>query len=57
MFFRPKKTVRRLQDQADFLSEIFDEKEYEQALALMDELVDDYDYRLVLIELLSKSSE
>ncbi len=52
-----KKTAQRLQDQAGFLIEISDDKEYEKALGLMDELIDDYDNHLVLIELLSKSIE
>ena len=52
-----KKTAKRLQDQAGFLIEISDEKEYDKALLLMDELIDDYDNQLVLIELLSKSIE
>jgi len=42
-----KKTAQRLSDP--------DDNEYEQALALMDELVDDYDNHLVLIQLLSTS--
>lgn len=50
-----KKTAQRLSDQASFVVEITNDEEYEAALALMDELVDDYDNHLVLIELLSKS--
>ena len=50
-----KKTAQRLSDQASFVVEITDDNEYEQALALMDELIDDYDNHLVLIELLSQS--
>ena len=50
-----KKTAQRLSDQASFVVEITDDDEYEQALALMDELIDDYDNHLVLIELLSQS--
>lgn len=50
-----KKTAQRLQSQAAFLVEIANNEEYEKALALMDELIDDYDNQLVLIELLSKS--
>jgi len=50
-----KKTAQRLSDQASFVVEITDDGEYEQALALMDELIDDYDSHLVLIELLSQS--
>lgn len=52
-----KKIAQRLQDQAGFLVEISDDKEYEKALALMDELIDDDDNQPVLIELLSKSIE
>lgn len=50
-----KKTAQRLSDQASFVVEIIDQSEYKQAMALMDELVDDYDNHLVLIELLSAS--
>ncbi len=52
-----KKTAQRLSEQASFVVEIVDEDEYEQALALMDELIDDYDNQQVLIELLSTSIE
>ena len=52
-----KKTAQKLSDQASFLVEITHNDEYEQALALMDELVEDYDNQQVLIELLSKSIE
>lgn len=50
-----KKTAQRLGDQASFVVDIANDDEYEQALALMDELVEDYDDHLVLIELLSHS--
>jgi HTH-type transcriptional regulator/antitoxin HigA len=50
-----KKTAQRLSNQASFVVEIVNEDEYEQALSLMDELIEDYDNHLVLIELLSKS--
>ena len=50
-----KKTAQRLSDQASFVVEITNNEEYEKALSLMDELVDDYDNHLVLIELLSRS--
>jgi len=50
-----KKSAQRLSDLASFVVEIADDNEYEQALALMDELVDDYDNHLVLIQLLSTS--
>jgi len=52
-----KRTAQRLSDQASFLVDIADEKEYDEAMALMDELIEDYDNQLVLIELLSKSIE
>ena len=52
-----KKTAQRLCDQASFLVVITTDKEYDEALALMDELIEDYDNQIVLIELLSKSIE
>ena len=52
-----KNTAQKLSEQASFLVEITNNDEYEQALALMDELIDDYDNQKVLIELLSKSIE
>ena len=52
-----KKTAQRLSEQASFIVEIVSEEEYEQALALMDELIDDYDNQHILIELLSTSIE
>ena len=52
-----KNTAQKLSEQASFLLEITNNDEYEQALALMDELIDDYDNQKVLIELLSKSIE
>jgi HTH-type transcriptional regulator/antitoxin HigA len=50
-----KNSARELREQASFLVEITDNDEYEQALALMDELIDDYDNQQVLIELLTHS--
>lgn len=50
-----KETAQRLNDQASFVVEITNEDKYEQALALMDEAIDDYDNNPVLIELLSGS--
>ena len=38
-----KSTAKELSDHASFLVEIANQDEYEQALALMDELIDDYD--------------
>jgi len=52
-----KNTAQKLSDKASFLVEITDNNEYEQALALMDELIDDYDNNKVLVELLSNSIE
>ena len=52
-----KETAQRLGEQVSFVVEIVNDEEYEQALALMDELIDDYDNHLILIELLSKSIE
>ena len=52
-----KNTAQKLSEQASFLVEITSNDEYEQALALMDDLIDDYDNQKVLIELLSKSIE
>ena len=43
--------------EASFVSHIHNEVEYEQALALMDELMEDYDRYLPLIEVLSASIE
>lgn len=43
--------------EAGFVSHIHDEADYEKALALMDELVDEYDTYLPLIEVLSASIE
>ena len=43
--------------EAGFIGRIHSEAEYEQALALMDELIEDYDKYLPLIEVLSASIE
>ncbi|MFV0277758.1 MAG: type II toxin-antitoxin system HigA family antitoxin [Parahaliea sp.] len=43
--------------EAGFVSRIDDENDYEKALGLMDELVEDYDRYLPLIEVLSVSIE
>jgi HTH-type transcriptional regulator/antitoxin HigA len=50
-----KNTAQELSTQASFLVEIKDNDEYQQALALMEELIDDYDNQQVLIELLTVS--
>jgi len=52
-----KKSARVLSDRASYLIEITNEDEYEKALALMDEIIDDYDNQQVLFELLSNSIE
>ena len=52
-----KKKAVNLFSEASFISHIHDEKEYEQALELMDELIEDYDQYLPLIEVLSSSIE
>lgn len=43
--------------EAGFVSHIYDELEYEKALELMDELIEDYDTYRPLIEMLSASIE
>lgn len=43
--------------EADFIGHIKSEEEYEQALALMDELIEDYDNQRLLIEVLSVAIE
>lgn len=50
-----KETAKTLFAEASFISQIRDEAEYEQALALMDELVEDYDEHEALIEILAQS--
>ena len=52
-----KKKARALFEEAGFICRINNNHEYELALALMDELIEDYDYNRPLIELLSKSIE
>ncbi len=52
-----KNTARKLSEQASFLVEISNGDEYDQALLLMDELIDDYDNQQMLIGLLSRSIE
>ena len=57
MFSNVKRKAESLFSEAVFLSRIHNEEEYEQALALMDELIEDYDRYLPLIEVLSRSIE
>ena len=48
-----KKKAHALFEEANFISHIHSVEDYEQALALMDELIEDYDYNRPLIEILS----
>ncbi len=52
-----KEKARDLFLEADFIGHIKSEEEYEQALALMDELIEDYDNQRLLIEVLSVAIE
>jgi HTH-type transcriptional regulator/antitoxin HigA len=52
-----KAQARALFDQAGFIIEIKNEDDYENALLLMDELIEDYDKNRGLIEVLSHSIE
>ncbi|MDC0067642.1 transcriptional regulator [Gammaproteobacteria bacterium] len=56
-FSAVKKKARSLFKEASYLQQIKTMGEYEQALALMDELVEDYDNQKPLIELLASSIE
>lgn len=56
-FSSVKTKAVELFNEASFVSHIKNEAEYEQALELMDELVEDYDKYLPLIEVLSVSIE
>ncbi|WCE32221.1 helix-turn-helix domain-containing protein [Vibrio sp. SCSIO 43137] len=49
--------MQELQVSIPFLSAIHSEEEHEQALALVEELIEDYDNNLTLIELLSLAIE
>jgi len=51
------KKAHTLLDQASFISNIRNKKEHKLALALMEELIEDYDYNRLLIEILSVSIE
>lgn len=51
------KTARAFFDQAEWIAHIHNQQEYEMALSLMDELIEDYDENIHLIELLSLSIE
>ncbi|OGQ95801.1 MAG: transcriptional regulator [Deltaproteobacteria bacterium RIFOXYD12_FULL_57_12] len=52
-----KEKARDLFREADFIGHIKNEEEYGQALALMDELIEDYDNQRLLIEVLSVAIE
>ena len=52
-----KRKADELFKEASFVHRISNDDDYEQALALMDELVDDYDRYLPLIEVLSVAIE
>lgn len=52
-----KQTAHILFDSAAFLAHIHDQEEYDQALALMDNLIEDYEENKALIEVLSVSIE
>jgi HTH-type transcriptional regulator/antitoxin HigA len=52
-----KKKAHDLFEQARFIGHINNKSEYEDALVLMDELIENYDYNKSLIEILSISIE
>ena len=52
-----KEKARELFDEASFISHINNDNDYQQALALMDELIEDYDNQRALIAVLSVSIE
>ena len=52
-----KERVHALFDEAGFIGHIANEHDYTQALALMDELVEDYEANRPLIEILAHSIE
>ncbi len=52
-----KRKAHSLFEEARFIGHINNNEEYEKALTLMDELIEDYDYNRVLIEILSASIE
>ena len=52
-----KEKARDLFFEASFIGHITNEEEYDQALALMDELIEDYDNQRLLIEVLSVAIE
>lgn len=52
-----KKKAHALFEEASFISHINNDSEYQEALKLMDELMEDYDYNRSLIEILAISIE
>ncbi len=52
-----KEKARELFDEAAFISHISNDNDYQQALALKDELIEDYDSQRALIEVLPASIE
>ena len=52
-----KKKAHDLFEEANFIGHIRNDTEYQAALALMDELIEDYDYNKPLIEILAISIE
>ena len=52
-----KKRAHALFEEANFIGHIDNVDDYEKALTLMDELIEDYDYNRPLIEILSVSIE
>lgn len=52
-----KEKARALFSEASFIARIENNADYENALALMDELIDDYENNKPLIEVLSNSIE
>ncbi|MBU1723753.1 MAG: transcriptional regulator [Gammaproteobacteria bacterium] len=56
-FAAVKDKAKALFEEASFISEIRNEADYENALALMDELIEDYDENRTLIGVLANSIE
>lgn len=56
-FTTVKDKAKALFEEASFISEIRNEADYENALALMDELIEDYDENCTLIGMLANSIE
>jgi HTH-type transcriptional regulator/antitoxin HigA len=56
-FAAVKDKAKALFEEASFISEIRNEADYENALALMDELIEDYDEHRTLIGVLANSIE